>query len=101
MYESGQMHKLQTKWFPQFGKHHCDSLEIESLGINKVISVFVFILCMVPMCLLLLICELCYKHMKNVHVPIKWDRMEDNLEPEHDLRMDSSRPIIIKVNQTS
>ncbi len=91
MYESGQMHKLQTQWLPRFGSDHCNSLEVESLGFNKVISIFVLILCIVPTCIFLLVCEVCCKFMKN----------ESDHSAKKDSKMDlTGRPIVIKVNQT-
>ncbi len=64
MYESGLLHKLETQSKPHNEMDHCDSPEAESLGINKVVSVFVLILSMMPTCIILLICEVSFKHIQ-------------------------------------
>ncbi len=62
MKESGKMEKLGRKWLSRRNTGECDTPHIESLGIDKVFTSFVFMLFGILLAGLLYLLEVVYKN---------------------------------------
>ncbi len=93
MVESGQMHKLEMKWFPHVGEEQCNSLTTEGLGMNNVISIFVFIILMGFLCILIMICEICYKRCCASNQTAKTESDHHQSDQKEKMKMESKQTI--------